>query len=322
MRWRRDLGRMALLQVTMVRHPVPCMSTQLSFDDETAMRTRRRVIAGFDGSTAAVAAIEWAAQEATAYGASLRMVSCSTVPAPVDFYGIGARQLRSLDDAVSAIRQRHPQLVVEPVATHLDPRDALVEEATTADLLVLGASESTALKTLLVDSVPRTAARRSSCPLVVVRGRQAHPLRRVVVGVDGSNPADAAIDWACRRANRDQAELVVVHAWHQPASIRNRSSRDATRTDAGAILDQAVDRCHALGAVAVHRELVEGTPATILVEASRRADLLVVGSRGRSRLTTTFLGSVATAVSGQAQCPVVILPPRTHPTMQIATGSR
>ena len=78
------------------------------------------------------------------------------------------------------------------------------------DLLVLGSSEPGVAHTLLLGSVARTAARRSPCPVVVVRGRGVREVRRIVVGIDGSSAAMAALDWACDEANRHGADLSLL----------------------------------------------------------------------------------------------------------------
>jgi nucleotide-binding universal stress UspA family protein len=220
----------------------------------------------------------------------------------VDYYGVGARQAAALDAAVEDVRRAHPGLVVEAVSTHLDPRDALLDEAAAADLLVLGSSEPGVAHTLLLGSVARTAARRSPCPVVVVRGRGVREVRRIVVGIDGSSAAMAALDWACDEANRHGADLSLLHTCEHVGGL------DAAR----AVLDDAVHECRQRTLNAVHGELLEGSPSAALVRASRNADLVAIGSRGRSGFKTALFGSVALSVAEHAECPVAI----THPRMR------
>jgi nucleotide-binding universal stress UspA family protein len=259
------------------------------------------VVVGFDASVGSVAAVNWAAREAVARGASLRIVSCWAVPPEVDYYYVGARQAESLRTERLEIEGRYPSLEVELASTHLDPRDALVDESGTADLLVVGSSDSGAAKRLLLGSVARTAARRSRHPVVVVRGESRSPLGRIAVAVDGSSAANAAIDWACAEAALHNAELVVVHAW----------DRSVPRAEAQNIVDVALDRCRARGADNVHGQLVDDSPSSAIVDASRDADLIAIGSRGRSGFKTKLFGSVALFAAEHTDCPVVV----THPSV-------
>jgi nucleotide-binding universal stress UspA family protein len=284
------------------------MSTETSLrDDVPTSPLRHRVVVGFDGSPGSYDVVAWAAREAVSRMSTLRVVTCWAVPADVDFYGVGARQTRALTDVVETVRREHPGLRVDAVATHLDPREALIGHAEEGDLLVIGSSEPGVARALLLGSVARSAARRSPCPVVVVRGRDVHGARctdigSIVVGVDGSSASMAALDWACDEANRHGASLTLVHSWER------LESRDA----AAAILDEAIREAQARTVHAVTGELCEGTPANALARASETADVVAIGSRGRSGFKTALFGSVALEVADRAACPVVI----THPRMR------
>ncbi|MGD9998228.1 MAG: universal stress protein [Ilumatobacteraceae bacterium] len=279
------------------------MNLETSVEEEVHVSPlRHRVVVGFDASPGARDVVEWAAREAIARTSSLRVVTCWAVPSDVDFYGAGARQTGALADIVATIRREHPGLSVDSVATHLDPREALIDHAAESDLLVIGSSEPGVARTLLLGSVARSAARRSPCPVVVVRGRGARDVRRIVVGVDGSSASMAALDWACDEANRHGAELSLVHSWER------LESRDLAADVLAESVREASTRTHN----PVHGESCEGSAAKSLVQASRNADLVAIGSRGRSGFRTAIFGSVALEVAERAGCPVAI----THPRMR------
>lgn len=129
---------------------------------------------------------------------------------------------------------------------------------------------------------------------------------RIVVGVDGSAPAAAAVGWAATEARLRRAELVVCSV------VEPHSVGDDT-FDSDAILSAA--RAAAGGqATTLTRQ---GDPSTELLAAGRGADLLVVGSRGRSRLTEALLGSVSRACVTHAPCPVVVV---RHPSSRAPVG--
>jgi nucleotide-binding universal stress UspA family protein len=178
-------------------------------------------------------------------------------------------------------------------------RNAFLDEATDAALLIVG---------------PEPAAggtRRGSCPVVVVRGASAPEVRRIVVGVDSSNAAAAALDWAAHAAVHHNAALTVVHAWQSPASDEGSLRLQVLRhADARCIADLAADLFEPGPDHTIRRCVAEGPAADVLLAASTRADLLVVGSRGRSGFRTMEFGSVAHAAVMGSHCPVAIVHPR------------
>ncbi len=262
-----------------------------------------RVLVGFDGSQTAALAVEWAIREVAARGSSLR-VGSSELPTCFDRV---QRRWRCTSGRLSRLlhelHDEHPSLVVDLTTTQGDPRQALIEEAGNSDLLVLPASNGQSAEAVLLGSLARTAVRRSPCPVVVVRGTANGPVRRIVVGVDGSSAAGAAIDWVCDESNLHRAGILVIHS----------REGDISRAEAGCVLDLAVNECRQRTGACVTGVLTEGSPISALVDASRTADIVAIGSRGRSGFKTTVFGSVALSVAGSARCPVAV----THPTLRL-----
>jgi nucleotide-binding universal stress UspA family protein len=127
----------------------------------------------------------------------------------------------------------------------------------------------------------------------------------IVVGIDGSDDGQRALAWAVDEARRRGAVLEAVHAWELTAS-------DTMAPDpaggARSVLASSLAEIESAG-VEVHPRLVEGRPAPSLLRAAAEADLLVVGSRGRSEVAAVILGSVSSACVHHAGCPVVVVPP-------------
>ena len=139
---------------------------------------------------------------------------------------------------------------------------------------------------------------------------------RIVVGVDGSEPSVDALRWAYGEASLRGAAVEVVHAWHYPyvgdvAGVAAYGiGHEALQEGARGVLDHCIERAgRPPGAVAVERVLVQGGPTTVLLDAARGADLLVLGSRGHGGFTGLLLGSVSQQAVHHASCPVVIVPP-------------
>jgi nucleotide-binding universal stress UspA family protein len=134
---------------------------------------------------------------------------------------------------------------------------------------------------------------------------------RIVVGVDGSNSSRAALAWAARQAALTSAPLTVITTWSFPPSygfpIAWPDDMDFA-ADAKSELEASIhDVLGRQPSVAVTALVVEGHPSLALVDASKSAALLVVGSRGHGEFTGMLLGSVSEFVSTHAHCPVVII---------------
>lgn len=143
----------------------------------------------------------------------------------------------------------------------------------------------------------------------------------IVVGIDSSPAAQAALRWAAEEARLREAQLVAVHVWNYvpPPSIGEPSLIPMTAADltgtlelereaAQAELESAVAEASPDSlSVEIESRLVEGDPAEVLEAEARGADLLVVGSRGRSGIATALLGSVSRHVVDHAACPVVVV---------------
>lgn len=137
--------------------------------------------------------------------------------------------------------------------------------------------------------------------------------RRIVVGVDGSPSADRALDWAIGEAKRRGIEVHVVTAWRPPLAVAGPSSIIAVPQlirlashQADDIATVALKRVVGAG-VTGSSEVVEGHPATALLDAAAGADQLVVGDRGVSAVKRFVLGSVSSAVVHHAQLPVTVV---------------
>jgi nucleotide-binding universal stress UspA family protein len=139
---------------------------------------------------------------------------------------------------------------------------------------------------------------------------------RIVVGVDGSSESTHALRWALAEARLRGAAVEVVHAWHYPAWTYSPAilstpvfAREDLEVEAKAVLDGTVDGVLAEEAEppALDRVVVEGPAAEELVRRSEKAELLVVGHRGRGGFAGLLLGSVAHQCSAHATCPVVVV---------------
>jgi nucleotide-binding universal stress UspA family protein len=134
---------------------------------------------------------------------------------------------------------------------------------------------------------------------------------RIVVGVDGSEPAKAALVWAARQARTTGSPLVAVAAWEWPTSYGWSPPWPAEYDPSGDALKMLEETVRdVLGDapdVPVTIEVLEGHPSPALVELSKRASLLVVGSRGHGEFAGMLIGSVSEFLVAHAHCPVVVV---------------
>lgn len=136
---------------------------------------------------------------------------------------------------------------------------------------------------------------------------------RIVVGVDGSEGSKHALRWAAKQAGYTGATLEVVAAWDYPATygwvpvppedyaladFAEKSLNDAINEVFGTDVPQSLQR-----------RVAEGHPAQVLVDASRGAELLVVGSRGYGGFADALIGSVSTYCVHHAHGAVTVIRP-------------
>ncbi len=130
---------------------------------------------------------------------------------------------------------------------------------------------------------------------------------RIVVGVDGSPESDEALKIGYDEARIRHGELVVVHAWQYPPFGPGGDDRRRAEEELAASVERF--RLNADPVVPVVEKLVGGDARQALVNESADADLIVVGTRGRGRVSAAVLGSVSTYVLHHARCPVEVVPP-------------
>ncbi len=134
---------------------------------------------------------------------------------------------------------------------------------------------------------------------------------RIVVGVDGSESSLRALNWAAQQAEMTGAKLEVVTTWEWPttygAPLPYPADWDPS-ADARKVLREATEPLQKEHPdVEIKLTVAEGHAAPALVEASKGADLLAVGSRGHGEFVGMLLGSVSEHCVSNAHCPVLVL---------------
>jgi nucleotide-binding universal stress UspA family protein len=291
---------------------------------ETVTSHRKPVVAGVDGSAAAISAVRWAAARAVREGVSLRIVHVYELslgfPSGVTeeesildlVRGEGRRWLQQAHDTATDLA---PSPVIETELVAMSTATGLLRESEGASVLVLGNRGRNALTGLLAGSA--ALAGQAHCPVVLVCDGSSWT-GPVVVGVDGTEASDAAVAFAFAEAAAQDAPLVAVHAYAE-------SVFETALTGDSAPLDSTLQREIADETLAerlagwqekypdvtVTRHVSRERASRALLRHAEDAGLLVVGSRGRGGFRGLLLGSTSQHLLHHAPCPVAVV--RTTP---------
>lgn len=285
------------------------------------------VLVGVDGSEASLAAARWAADQAARLHWRLHLVCAYAVPAftvaaldggfaAVDDSAIQRGAQSVLDEAVEQIRDDVPTTTAIELG---DPAGVLTELTKQARLAVVGTRGGGGFADRLLGTVSSALPAHAHCPTVVVPLQEDAdflPVRRIVVGVDGSESATVALRHAVDQAILWDAELTAVAAvpvaggasslgW-LPTTVDRREVIADVKVGLQVAVDRAVDGRD----ITVKQRALDGNAAALLAEFSTAVDLVVVGSRGRGGFTGLLLGSTSQAVLHHSACPVLVVPTR------------
>ena len=278
-----------------------------------------RVVVGVDGSPLSMAAVARGAQVASARGMTLHLLHAFAPDLPMLGFGalsddsvVTTHTRRLLSDAAARAHAVDPTLTVTTGSRDGYASQALVDASRTAALLVVGAMGHGVLSRASVGAVAMQVVTHARCPVLVVGHEGASPagLDRVVVGVDGSKPSLRALAVAFDEAVITGGPLQVVQAWEPRSAndptLTSDSSWSAYERDLERTIDAALAGRRAEHPdVKVEYEVVQAEPVRALVERSRDAALVVVGSRGSGGFPGLHVGSTALRLMGRSHSPIL-----------------
>lgn len=299
----------------------------------TTLPPQGHIMVGYAGPDSD-AALDWAAAEASRREAPLHLLhACSdSVEYPWrEGYLFSEREIASARESLRAvametllkaqhrIESEHLGVSITTAATGGAPSASLVAASSEASLTVVGHGRHPVVGTL--GSTAAAVAAHGRSPVVVVPSHTEEPGNAsatdaffsgsIAVGLDDSPECEGALVFAFQEARLRQVPLVPLHAfWMDPLLLPTGSHSDWDKLDAKA--QSAVDALVARWSLRFPKvdtapEVARMRPAEALLEASRSAELIVVGSRGRGGFSSLLLGSVSRKVLHRSHCPVVVV---------------
>lgn len=278
----------------------------------------RTIVVGVDASDESTEALSWAQSIANpddrivvVHSWDIPLVTGYDVVVTVDPAEIEQMSKQGLAELVE--RAADDRLV--PVTRRGHAGRAIVEEGEQADMIVVGHRGNSRLS-LMLGSTTNYVVHHTARPVVVVRGSHEDRPKRVVVGVDdfddpADNPSVRALKWAYGLPGVEH--VVALHAWFLPplaVGMFHPVATDLSAMDDAAqrVADAAVAAAgESPEGVLVTAETARGTGGFAMIEASRAADLVVVGRRGRGGFSELLLGSTSAETAAHSHAPVAII---------------
>lgn len=283
------------------------------------------IVVGVDGSATSERAVAWAAEQARLEDRDLTLVHATGVVGTAALLWMDQAGVDS-DAAIDALRQDAEQVLqaaadrvaelapdvrVRGVVAELDPREALLELAPEAAMVVVGSRGRGPVTSLLLGSVAHALSRDPACPVVVLRPvRESVARRGILVGVDEHGTSTRALEFAYRQASLRRQPLRIVHCIFDvrapsgdvgPAEAGYDAERRLLAETVSGMAEQHPD----VDATAV---LTRGLVDRTLVRLGEQAELVVVGTHEQGPVAGLVRGRTASIVAEHSTSIVVVVP--------------
>ncbi|WJK39679.1 universal stress protein [Solwaraspora sp. WMMA2056] len=279
----------------------------------------RPILVGYDGSASADAALAWAVAEGIrtstpvvlGYAFEWPPATAPIISAPEVWPDAVSRRdaEKMLQVAAAEAVEAHPGAEITTVVLDGPAAIRLREKSRDAALLVVGNRGHGGFADLLLGSTSVAVSAHAHCPVVVVRG-EPYPDGPVVVGVDGSEASLLALRFAVDHAAGSGVGLRVLRAWSPPAQRWRPPAfdpREIVAAERALLDDEVAPWREKYPELTITVEAVGDSPGRVLVDATRTASLVVVGSRGRGGFTGLLLGSVSQQLLHHSHSPVAVV---------------
>jgi nucleotide-binding universal stress UspA family protein len=281
------------------------------------------VVVGIDGSAQGLHAAEFGAREAAMRGLAvllLRAIPWPFFDAPLS-PGLGGRieneereqAAAEIEEATARALEIDSKLKIHSRIELASPADLLLR-VPAATMIVIGAHKDASAVRPLLGTTATQVATHAACPVIVARGRE-RATGDVVVGVDGDS-SEAAVGFAFEEAALRGTGVTALHAWSHPMALGPADLLAQLDQDRHVVEQRVLDGALAgwsekYPQIAVTPVISRSHAKAALADASCRAQLIVVGARGRGGFAGLLLGSVGLSLLRSAACPVAVVRPLT-----------
>lgn len=275
------------------------------------------IIIGVDGSEQSRIALAWGLKRATERAAAVELLHVADDSFLSESVAFLSEAQKASEEMLEAERNYARSLGFEgPLTGTAVVGHPIVEvevASKRADLLVLGEHAGSKWAGSFFGTRAVKIAAVAHCPVAVIPLVEQETAKRgVVVGIDGSEPARAAIEYAAAEASRRGTSLTAVYAWMPPLTpgleyLWSEELIESQRAAAEEAITMGVSGLsERYPDLTIEREIVQSAPVAALLQVAEDAELLVVGSRGRGAISRLLLGSVSHGVLQALPCPVIV----------------
>lgn len=283
-----------------------------------------KIVAGVDWSDAAFAAVEqlgllYRPDEVTlVHGVDLGLFEYPIVAEAANLQGYDIFR-KSMFDAGSESLERAENMLPDDVPTRHrlcefgKPARVLLDTAASiaADLIVVGTHDHSRAAELILTSVSHRVLLHATQPTLLVKG-QAKQVHRVLIAVEGPTDGTKICEWLVRHPFRTAVDALVLTAL-PILPVLEASPGAAFAGWSVEVVRQAEEHVQACAQrlpppeFATSSRVMKGDPASVISDASKDVDLVVVGSHGRAGMDRFLLGSVSHAIVHRVACPVLVV---------------
>jgi nucleotide-binding universal stress UspA family protein len=288
--------------------------------------TPTEIVVGVDGSASSTEAVRWAAREAamrklplaivnvrSALPVSAAAMGWAVAPIPQEVFDCQIEYAQTVvGDAVDLVHAAEPRVRISSEVICGSAVQTLIDLSTAAVMVVVGCRGLDALERGIAGSISTGVIHHGHCPIAVIHSESAAgaPSNHapVLVGIDGSPASELATAIAFDEASFRGVDLIALHAWSDedmsgfPGADRSAVIGTARET----LAERLAGWSERYPDVTVHPHIVLDHPTRHLLDQSRGAQLVVVGSHGRGGFAGMLLGSVSAAIVHAAQVPVIV----------------
>ena len=188
------------------------------------------------------------------------------------------------------------------------------------DLLAIGTHGRAGVDRVILGSVAERIVRKARCPVMVVRGRKYVGFKRIIVPIDLSDCSRIALEYASATARAHKSKLTILHVYEE-SFIEPYINAANSEEEADEIIKE-IERVNEtkfdeflktvdLSGVEYEKLLKKGIPETDIVEIAmeQQANLIVMGTHGRSGIKHILIGSTAEEVVRTVHCDIIIVKP-------------